>query len=61
MVAFNIYNKPFKSLGYPKLRVKFREGLQKIYLQNLKKKENKKGKKDEGIKRSKAHNIYTLG
>ena len=46
MVAFSTCNKPFKPLGYPSGRVRSREGLQKIYPQNL----NQKNQDRRGIK-----------
>ena len=48
---------PLNPLCYPCGRVRSREGLEKIYPQNLKNKENKKGK-DKEIKGTK-HTIYT--
>jgi len=39
--------------------VRFRESLQKIYPQNLKKKENKKGNENKEIKGAR-HKIYTI-
>ena len=50
---------PLNPLVPPSGRVRSREGLQKIYPQNLKRKKNKQRKENKEIKRV-THTIYTM-
>ena len=49
----------YATIPEPSGRVRYREGLQKIYPQNLKKKETQEKKQRQRDKRSNTHKIYT--